>query len=98
MATNAILEHKGARLAYVTTKGFWDILFLQRHDRRNIYDLRYAKPVPPVERRDCFEVDERVSASGQVVWSQLKWSVNTNHIYLLASVIGVQHQQLNRLK
>lgn len=67
VATNAILERKGARLAFVTTKGFRDILFLQRHDRRNIYDLRYAKPIPPVERRDCFEVDERVSSSGQVV-------------------------------
>jgi N-methylhydantoinase A len=69
VATNAILERKGARVAFVTTKGFRDILFLQRHDRRNIYDLRYAKPVPPVERRDCFEVDERLSASGAVVRS-----------------------------
>ena len=47
VATNAILERKGARIAFVTTAGFRDILFLQRHDRRNIYDLRYAKPAPP---------------------------------------------------
>lgn len=67
VATNAILERKGARIAFVTTRGFRDIPFLQRHDRRNIYDLRYAKPQPPVARRDCFEVDERVDAAGNVI-------------------------------
>src|SRR5215218_196406 len=51
VATNAILERKGARVAFVTTRGFRDILFLQRHDRRNIYDLRYRKPAPPLARR-----------------------------------------------
>ncbi len=67
VATNAILERKGARIAFVTTRGFRDIPFLQRHDRRNIYDLRYAKPRPPVARRDCFEVAERIDAAGNVV-------------------------------
>ena len=67
VATNAILERKGARVAFVTTRGFRDILFLQRHDRRNIYDLRYAKPKPPVLRRDCFEVGERIDAAGRVI-------------------------------
>jgi N-methylhydantoinase A len=67
VATNAILERKGARIAFVTTRGFRDIPFLQRHDRRNIYDLRYAKPQPPVARRDCFEVAERIDAAGTVV-------------------------------
>ena len=69
VATNAILERKGARMAFVTTRGFRDILFLQRHDRRNIYDLRYAKPIPPVNRADCFEVDERLSSKGEIVRS-----------------------------
>jgi len=67
VATNAILERKGARIAFITTRGFRDIPFLQRHDRRNIYDLRYAKPRPPVARRDCFEVTERIDAAGNVV-------------------------------
>jgi N-methylhydantoinase A len=67
VATNAILERKGARIAFVTTRGFRDILFLQRHDRRNIYDLRYRKPVPPVARQDCFEVTERIDGAGAVV-------------------------------
>jgi len=67
VATNAILERRGARVAFVTTRGFRDILFLQRQDRRSIYDLRYAKPAPPVRRRDCFEVTERLDARGEVV-------------------------------
>ncbi|WP_298957322.1 hydantoinase/oxoprolinase family protein [uncultured Methylobacterium sp.] len=67
VATNAILERKGAAVAFVTTRGFRDILFFQRHGRRNIYDLRYAKPAPPLRRRDCFEVTERLDAAGAVV-------------------------------
>src|SRR5215472_3454646 len=66
VATNAVLERKGAMVAFVATAGFRDLLFMQRHDRRNIYDLFYAKPAPPVRRRDCFEVAERVGADGSV--------------------------------
>lgn len=67
VATNALLERKGAKVAFITTEGFRDILHLQRHDRLNIYDLRYQRPVPVVERRDCFEVTERVDAAGEVI-------------------------------
>jgi N-methylhydantoinase A len=66
VATNAVLERKGAKVAFVATSGFRDLLFMQRHDRRNIYDLFYAKPRPPVLRRDCFEVAERIGADGAV--------------------------------
>src|SRR5258708_36860469 len=60
VATNAVLERKGASVAFIATAGFRDLLFMHRHDRRNIYDLFYAKPVPPVRRQDCFEAPERV--------------------------------------
>src|SRR6476659_1397301 len=66
VATNAVLERKGAAVAFVATQGFRDLLFMQRHDRRNIYDLFYAKPAPPVRRKDCFEVTERLGADGSV--------------------------------
>ena len=39
VATNAVLERKGASVAFIATAGFRDLLFMQRHDRRNIYDL-----------------------------------------------------------
>ena len=66
VATNAVLERKGAAVAFIATAGFRDLLFMQRHDRRNIYDLFYAKPAPPVRRKDCFEATERLAADGSV--------------------------------
>ena len=67
VATNAVLERKGAAVAFIATAGFRDLLFMQRHDRRNIYDLFYAKPAPPVRRKDCFEAPERLRADGSVI-------------------------------
>ncbi|MEA2800651.1 MAG: N-methylhydantoinase, partial [Rhodospirillaceae bacterium] len=67
VATNAVLERKGAAVAFIATAGFRDLLFMQRHDRRNIYDLFYAKPAPPVRRKDCFEATERLGADGSVI-------------------------------
>lgn len=67
VATNAVLERKGARVCLFVTKGTRDVLLLQRHDRASIYDLRYRKPEPVVPRRDTFEIDERLAADGGVV-------------------------------
>jgi N-methylhydantoinase A len=66
VATNAVLERKGGPIAFVTTRGFRDILALQRNNRTNIYDLEYQKPVPVVERKDSFEVEERMLPDGTV--------------------------------
>jgi N-methylhydantoinase A len=66
VVTNAILERSGARVAFVTTAGFRDILFLQRHNRQRVFDLAYQKPAPLVHRRHCFEVRERMLADGTV--------------------------------
>ncbi|ALS68106.1 hydantoinase/oxoprolinase family protein [Pandoraea apista] len=66
VATNAVLERKGGKVAFVATQGFRDILFLQRHDRKHIYDLFYKKPSPPVQRRACFEAKERILTDGSV--------------------------------
>lgn len=67
VATNAVLERKGFLTAFITTGGFRDILALQRHGRSNIYDLEYRKPEPVVERRDSFEITERLLADGSVL-------------------------------
>lgn len=67
VATNAVLERKGFPTAFVTTKGFRDILALQRHGRARIYDLEYQKPVPVVTRAASFEVGERTLADGEVL-------------------------------
>ncbi len=66
VATNAVLERSGARVAFITTQGFRDILFMQRSNRHLVFELAYQKPVPIVQRRDCFEVAERIIADGSV--------------------------------
>jgi N-methylhydantoinase A len=66
VATNAVLERKGFPTAFVTTRGFRDILALQRHGRSRIYDLEYHKPAPVVTRAASFEVAERILADGAV--------------------------------
>ena len=67
VATNAVLERRGFRTAFITTGGFRDLLFLQRHGRSRIYDLEYQKPVPVVDRADCFDIAERIDAAGRVI-------------------------------
>jgi N-methylhydantoinase A len=67
VATNAVLERKGAVVAYVTTKGFRDVPFIQRGNRKAHYDMSWVKPKPLVKRRHCFELAERIDAYGEVV-------------------------------
>lgn len=85
VATNAVLERKGFDIAFITTSGFKDILFLQRHGRRNIYDLEYQKPEPIVERKDTYEVEERILADGSVLTALDNTSLNTTIIPALKS-------------
>ncbi len=67
VATNAVLERKGATVAYVTTLGHRDVIFVQRGNRKFHYDMSWVKPKPLVKRRHCFEVNERIDAYGNVV-------------------------------
>jgi N-methylhydantoinase A len=67
VATNAILESKGARIALIATKGTRDVLEIQRMWRHRLFDLSLQKPAPLVKRRDRFEVDERIGAHGETV-------------------------------
>ena len=67
VATNAVLENKGAKTALVTTRGFRDVLELRRLRVPHLYNAFYSPPVALVERRLRLEVDERVGAGGVVV-------------------------------
>ena len=66
VASNAILEHKGARTGLITTKGFRDILEIRTLRMPRLYDLTWEKPPPLVERYLRAVVDERVSTRGEV--------------------------------
>ncbi len=67
IATNAILQRAGATVAYVTTKGFRDIPFIQHGNRKAHYDMTWIKAKPLVKRRHCYELDERMDADGNVL-------------------------------
>ena len=67
VATNAVIERRGGKVALVTTRGFRDVLELGRFRSPRLYDLRFRKPDPLVERRLRFEVEERTSGKGEVL-------------------------------
>ena len=69
VATNTILTGSGARTAFVTTKGFRDLLTIgrQARAREDLYSLTPAPVQTLVPRELCFEADERVSAQGEII-------------------------------
>ncbi len=66
VATNAIVEGKGARTALITTAGFRDVLEMRRLRIPEMYTLNYRKPDPLVPRRRRLEVVERLGPEGEV--------------------------------
>ncbi len=64
VATNALLERKGARTALVTTAGFADVIEIGRQDRPSLYDTFADRPAPLVAPADRFGVSERSSLDG----------------------------------
>lgn len=67
LATNAILERKGARTALITTEGFRDVLEIGYESRYNQYDIMIEKPRPLVPRDRRLTVRERVDVNGRVL-------------------------------
>jgi len=63
---NAFLERKGTRVLLLMTAGLRDAYSIARHDRKELYTLRYRKPKRLVPRRDVYEVTERLRWDGRV--------------------------------
>jgi N-methylhydantoinase A len=83
VATNAILEGKGANTALLTTEGFRDVLELRRIRVPRLYEPLYEKPPPLVPRRRRYEVTERMDSRGAVVKS-----VDETQVRALAGVLA----------
>lgn len=64
---NAVLTRRGARVVYLTTEGFEDVLHIQRINRKYHYDFHWRKPTPLVHRPDCVGVRERLDEEGRVL-------------------------------
>ena len=67
VGTNAVLEGKGARVAYLSSKGFADVLSLGRQEREHVYQLKQPETRPPVPEGLCLEVSTRIAADGSLL-------------------------------
>ncbi len=105
VATNAILERKGARTALLTSAGFRDLLFIGRQDRPVLYDIHPRIPAPLIPRERCYEVAERLDFRGEVLlpldMAQLDRvldrvaadQVDSIAVCLLFSFVNAEHEQ-----
>jgi N-methylhydantoinase A len=99
VATNSVLERKGARTALITTKGFRDVIELKRRDRPNLYGLKCSfEPLIPRFRR--YEINERMSAKGEVLQAVSEDEINAIALRLIedkveCTVIGFLNSYAN---
>lgn len=104
LATNILIERKG-EAALITTKGFRDILEIQRQKRYDMYDVTIDKAIPLVPRRRIAEVDERVMYDGSilkpldeqevlhVLSSVLEWGVKSIAVSFIHSYANPLHER-----
>ena len=100
VATNAVLQRAGARVALITTAGFRDVLQIQRQDRPRLYDLRARRARPLVPRALRFELSERMRFDGSA-----QTPVDREQLYTLvdllrrerveAVAVGLLHSYVN---
>lgn len=110
VATNAILERKGAKTALITTQGFRDILFIGRQNRPDLYALHPTLTEPLIARELCYEVPERLDFKGNVLHeldikaldrildSIEKAGVDSIAVCLLYSYINPNHEEMIRAR
>ena len=67
LATNALIERRGARTAFITTHGFRDVIEMRSESRFEQYDLNLTLPEPLLPRQQRYTVKERIGASGDVL-------------------------------
>jgi N-methylhydantoinase A len=104
VATNALIQRRGGKVALVTTAGFKDLLEIGRQTRPKIYDLKADHPEPLVPRERRFEVVERIGPAGEIIRplaaaeveravAQVKESgVESVAVCLLFSFLNLEHE------
>ncbi|WP_408011330.1 hydantoinase/oxoprolinase family protein [Pseudalkalibacillus sp. A8] len=105
---NAFLERKGANVALIVTNGFRDVYEIGRANRTEMYNIKYRKPSPLLERQHIYELDERTTADGsiirevdgdnlkQIIKNLDKKNYDAVAVCLLHSYQNPQHEQLIR--
>jgi N-methylhydantoinase A len=98
LATNALIERRGARTAFITTEGFRDVIEMRTESRFEQYDLNLTLPLPLIPRNDRHTVRERVDAGGNVLIPLDRAEVEAlaDSLQGVASVaVGLLHSYLN---
>ena len=107
VATNAVLERKGAKVALLTTGGFTDAIEIGRQTRGDIYDINVDRPAPLVDRKDRFGIPERLDKNGEVLQSlgipeNLPEALKTGNydaiaVCYLFSYVNPEHEKQTRI-
>lgn len=84
VATNAVLEGKGVRTAYITNTGLADVLSIGRQARRELYNLQPKTSSLPVERELCLETGSRLDAQGETLQTLSDEELEQLHQQLLS--------------
>lgn len=100
LVTNALIQRRGAKVAFVTTRGFRDVIEMRSENRFEQYDLNLTLPVPMVPRQDRLTVAERMDHAGQILLPLAHADVDTVVATILAGdydsvAIGLLHSYAN---
>jgi N-methylhydantoinase A len=100
LATNALIERRGAKTALITTEGFRDVIEMRTESRFEQYDLNLTLPEPLIPRQSRFSISERVDATGGVLVDLNRAEVEAVADQLNAAgyesiAVGLIHSYLN---
>lgn len=100
LVTNALIERRGAKLAFITTEGFRDVIEMRSENRFEQYDLNLTLPVPLVARQDRLTLNERMGPSGEVLLALDRAEVDRMVQTIMAGdydavAIGLMHSYAN---
>jgi len=100
LATNALIERRGAKTALITTQGFRDVIEMRTESRFEQYDLNLELPEPLLPRQMRFTVEERVNSKGEVMIPLDRFDVETvvdqiAEAGFTSVAVGLIHSYLN---
>ncbi|QBY02694.1 hydantoinase/oxoprolinase family protein [Rhodophyticola sp. CCM32] len=100
LVTNALIERRGAKLAFITTEGFRDVIEMRSENRFEQYDLNLTLPKPMVPREDRLTLHERMGPKGEVLLALDPAEVDAMVKTILAGdyeavAIGLMHAYAN---
>ncbi|NNE63967.1 MAG: hydantoinase/oxoprolinase family protein, partial [Gammaproteobacteria bacterium] len=100
LATNALIERRGAKTALITTEGFRDVIEMRSESRFEQYDLNLTLPEPLLPRQQRYTVSERISAKGEVLIALQRDQVETVVEQIVMAgydsvAVGLMHSYLN---